>query len=97
LKVLSKLGAEPASQQNEERLIKPISVIKAWGKCEKRASIIVIASKGFIRHSPAVDGMAGEDENEMDGLAEADDALSQTKKKRNKKRLKRPQEILLSS
>jgi hypothetical protein len=49
----------------------------------------VIASDGFICHSPAVDGMAGggEDENEMDGVTKVDDALLQTKKKRNKKPL----------
>jgi hypothetical protein len=50
---------------------------------------MVIASKGFICHSPAVDGTAGEEEeNGMDGVAKADNASSQTKKKRNKKPLR---------
>jgi hypothetical protein len=70
-------------------LIKAISFIKATGKCEKQAIITVIVFNGFIYHSSAVDGMAaGEDENEMDGAAKADDALSQTKNKRNKKCLR---------
>jgi hypothetical protein len=90
LKVFRKFGAKPTSQQNHEQLIKAISFIKATGKCEKRATIIVIASNGFFRHfSPAVDGMVGEDKNEMGGVTKADGgALSKTKKKWNKKCLR---------
>jgi hypothetical protein len=55
----------------------------------------VIASNGFVCHSPAVDGMVGEEENEIDGFAEADNVLSaQTKKKRNNKRLREHKRVL---
>jgi hypothetical protein len=43
---------EKDSQQNEVQLIQAISFVKAMEKCEKLANIFVIASEGFIRHSP---------------------------------------------
>lgn len=76
--MLIKFGVKPASQQNQEQLIKAISIMKAMGKCEKWANIIAIVSDGFICHSPAIGGMAGEDKSEMDGATKADHALSQT-------------------
>jgi hypothetical protein len=42
-KVLSNFWAKPASQQNEERLIKAISIIKTTGKCEKEPRYLMLA------------------------------------------------------
>jgi hypothetical protein len=47
----NKFGAEPSSQQNEEKLIKEIAFINATSTCEKQATIIAISSIGFIHNN----------------------------------------------
>ena len=63
--VLRHFGAEPASQQNQERLVKLTTTINSTGKCERRANAMIMACNGFmgLTKTNHYDDKDNEDEN----------------------------------